>query len=232
MRPPRTFRIARPSGSSADNSCCSGEPGSSSTRPDAIRPGRSISRRMARAVTLLPHPLSPTTPSTRPARRSRLTPSNARIAPVSWTKSTTRSRTERAWLELFTGSAIGIRRIAYPVAEKVERQNDQDHRHRRAQQPRRAGQHLHVLGILQQDAPADRWWTQTEAKEAQRRLADDHDRQSEAGRGDDVAREGWQHVAQDDPHLPGAGQFSGNDKILFAQRQETPACDAREFSPA
>ena len=58
-------------------------------RRDTMRPGRSTRRRMARAVRLLPQPLSPTTPSTRPACRSRLTPSSARVVPVSWTKSTT-----------------------------------------------------------------------------------------------------------------------------------------------
>src|SRR6476469_4664702 len=209
--------MALPSGSSAARSCCSGVSGSTSTRPEAIRPGRSISRRIARAVTLLPQPLSPTTPSTLPAWRSRVTPSSARTAPVSWTKSTTRSRTDNAWRAEFTGSTIGICGIAHPIAEEVEGQNHRYHRHRRAEQPWRTGQHLHILRVLQQNAPADRRRTQAQAKETQRGLADDHHRQGETGRGDDVARKRRQHVAQDDAHLPRAGEFGGNDEVLLAQ---------------
>src|SRR6202022_1293036 len=155
----------------------------------------------------------------------------ARTAPVSWTKSTTRSRTDRAWRAAFTGSAIRGGRISHPVAEKVERQYHEDHGHGGAQKPPRAGQHLHILGVLQQDAPTDRRRTQSEAKKAERRLADDHHRQGEADRRDDMARERRKHVAQDDTHLPGASEFGGDHEVLLTQRQEPAARDARPLGP-
>ncbi len=54
--------------------------------PSTIRPGRSTMRRMDRAVTLLPQPLSPTMPSVAPGYSSRLTPSTAFTVPSSWEK--------------------------------------------------------------------------------------------------------------------------------------------------
>ena len=52
--------------------------------PASTRPGRSTIRRIERAVTLLPQPLSPTMPSVRPGSRSKETPSTARTMPSSW----------------------------------------------------------------------------------------------------------------------------------------------------
>ncbi len=54
--------------------------------PSTIRPGRSTILRIDRAVTLFPHPLSPTTPSVAPALMSKLTPSTARTVPSSCAK--------------------------------------------------------------------------------------------------------------------------------------------------
>src|SRR6185312_6958401 len=243
MRPPRTARSSRLLLCSAVSSCSCGAPGSSTTLPDTTRPGRSRMPRMARAVTLLPQPLSPTTPSTRPAYRSMLTLSIARTTPWVSGNSTARSRTASTW-RLLDGvsalaipgsavatSAIGVRRVAQSVAEEVERQDDQDDRHGGGQQPWRTGQHLHVLRVLQQDAPTDRRRTQAEAEEAQRRFADNHCRQREADRGDDVAGERRQHVAQDDAKLAGAGEVGGDDEILLAQGKEPPAHHACEFGP-
>ena len=51
--------------------------------PASMRPGRSTMPRMLRAVMLLPQPLSPTMPSVRPGRTSKLTPSTARTTPSS-----------------------------------------------------------------------------------------------------------------------------------------------------
>src|SRR5207244_4457836 len=47
------------------------------TLPPAIRLPRSTIRRIARAATLLPHPLSPTMPMVRPGMTWKLTPSTA-----------------------------------------------------------------------------------------------------------------------------------------------------------
>src|SRR5262245_10121172 len=61
--------------------------------PSTMRPGRSTSRRIERAVTLLPQPLSPTIPSVFPGYSSKLTPSTAFTVPSSWAKYVFRSRT-------------------------------------------------------------------------------------------------------------------------------------------
>ena len=70
-----------------------------------------------------------------------------------------------------------------------------------------SAERLDVLRVLQQHAPGNRRRAQAEAEEAQRGLADDHRRQRQAGRGDDVAQEGGHHVAEDDARLRGAGQL-------------------------
>ena len=64
--------------------------------PPVMRPGGSgTSRKMARFVTLLPLPLSPTRASVRPGATSNDTPSTARTTWPSVRNSTRRSRTSR-----------------------------------------------------------------------------------------------------------------------------------------
>ena len=46
-----------------------------------------------------------------------------------------------------------------------------------------------------------------------------------------LAKDG-QHVAEDDPHVRGAGEFGGEDEILLAQRQEPAAHHAGQVGPA
>ena len=50
------------------------------------RPGRSTIRRIERAVTLLPQPLSPPIPSVLPGQTSKLAPSTALTTPSFWKK--------------------------------------------------------------------------------------------------------------------------------------------------
>ena len=70
---------------------------SSSTLPDSIRPGGlATRRRIDSAVTLLPHPLSPTSATVVPRGMSNDTPSTARRVPESVRKVVTRSRTRRS----------------------------------------------------------------------------------------------------------------------------------------
>jgi hypothetical protein len=63
--------------------------------PATIRLG-TIKRKMESAVTLLPHPDSPTMPSVRPASIEKLTPSTARTIPSSVAKCVERFRTSRS----------------------------------------------------------------------------------------------------------------------------------------
>src|SRR6266851_4746031 len=155
-----------------------------------MRPGRSISCRIARIVTLLPQPDSPTIPTTWPGRTSKLTPSTARTVPSSSSKTTLRSRTEsRGSVGSVASAAVGAGGITQSVAHQVERQNRHDHHEPRDEQPGRERQRLNILCLLQQDAPADRWWSDPEAKERERGFADDHHRNGERTGRDDMAQE-------------------------------------------
>src|SRR4051794_10724624 len=167
---PRIDRISAPFASSVARSTTAPVAGRRKwISPSTIRPGRSTIRRIDRAVTLLPHPLSPTIPSVAPGATSKLTPSTARTVPSSCAKYVFRFRTDRS------GSAsIRIRRVAQAVAQKVEGHDGDDHRYGRKHEPRRDGHRLDVLRLLQEHAPADGRRPEPEAEKAQRRLADDH----------------------------------------------------------
>ena len=67
MSPPRTSRISRLSASRRARSLSRPSRSRSRISPLTTRPGRSTMRRIERAVTLLPHPLSPTMPRVLPA---------------------------------------------------------------------------------------------------------------------------------------------------------------------
>src|SRR5438094_8424288 len=104
---PRIARISALLGSSFVRSTTSPGPPLAAGRrnrisPSTIRPGRSTILRMDRAVTLLPHPLSPTIPSVAPGVTSKLTPSTAFTNPSSCAKYVFKFLTERS------GSAITL----------------------------------------------------------------------------------------------------------------------------
>src|SRR5262245_41220116 len=65
------------------------------TVPPVMRPGWRRRRRIARAVTLLPHPDSPTSPTTSPGPTSRSTPTRTGAVPRGVWNSTVRPRTDR-----------------------------------------------------------------------------------------------------------------------------------------
>src|ERR1700733_8130048 len=195
--------------------------------PPVMRPGGSINCRIARIVTLLPQPLSPTMPTTWLGNTSKLTPSTARTVPSSMRNDTRRSRTRSS------GSvAVGIGGIAQAVAYQVERQHRDDDNQSRDQQPWRQCQCLDVLRLLQQDAPAYRRGANAETEEGQRGLVDDHHGYGERTGGDDVAQEGWHHVPQDDAHPAAAGKPRGQHEVFLAQCQEAAADLTRERGPA
>src|SRR5262249_31801902 len=85
----------------SSRSCAAGRPRrsvpSNRTAPPAMRPGGWGTRPMMLwAVTLLPQPLSPTTPRVRPAKSVKLTPSTARNSPSSVAKCVLSSLTSRS----------------------------------------------------------------------------------------------------------------------------------------
>src|ERR1700712_1827685 len=92
-----------------------------------MRPGGSIKPITARPVTDLPAPDSPTTPSTSPLAMSKEIPSMAHRLLRRLTNSTLRLRTERTgWVmrsDVCASSEVGIERVAQPVAEQVDGQD-------------------------------------------------------------------------------------------------------------
>src|SRR4051794_40840861 len=106
-------------------SMCRPSPGCSVTEPPTMRPGFWIKRRIEYAVTLLPQPDSPTTASVPPRFRLKLAPSTARSSPSSVLNTVRRSFTSSS-RSLVGLAAIGIRRVAQPVAEEVEAQHHGD----------------------------------------------------------------------------------------------------------
>src|SRR5262245_11067961 len=232
---PRIERISEPFESSRARSTVAPWPPLAAGRrkwisPSTIRPGRSTIRKMDRAVTLLPQPLSPTIPSVAPGSRSRLTPSTAFTVPSSWAKYVFRLRTERSGGRDL--SSIGIGGVPQPVAQEVERHDRDDHGHRRDHQPRRDRYGLDVLRLLKENSPADRRRAQPEPQEAQRGLADDHGRQRQRGGRNDVAHERRHHVHEDRPRAATAHQPRRDDEVFLAQRQEPAAHDTRQLGPS
>ena len=80
MSPPRTLRISRWAG------CADRGPQTGSREPGEMCSGQSSSRRIARAVTLLPQPDSPTKQSTLPRCRLKETSSTMGLSPVGVTR--------------------------------------------------------------------------------------------------------------------------------------------------
>src|SRR5918994_266797 len=234
ISPPRISRISAPRGGN-----CARSTTPLSRRkwisPLVMRPGRSTSCRIARMVTLLPQPDSPTKPSTWPGMTSKLVPSTARTRPSSSAKETRRSRTERrGWTVTLTSSSMTVRvgGIAPAVADEVEGQHGHDDDQAGNEKPRCQRQGLDVLRLLQQHAPADRRWPDAEAEEGERGLVDDHHRDGERACSNDVAEERRHHVAQDDAHARAAGETRRQHEILLAQGEEAAAHLAAQGRPA
>src|SRR5215468_1905958 len=240
ISPPRMSRITAPRGGSWAMSMTSPSAPFDDVRrkrisPAVMRPGLSTSCRIARMVTLLPQPDSPTTPSTWPGMTSKLVPSTARTRPSSRANETLRSRTESrgAWLELTAASmAVGVGGVAQAVPHQVEGEHGHDDDQAGNEQPGRQRQRLDVLRLLQEHAPADGGRADAETEEGERGLVDDHHRDGERAGGDDVAQERRHHVAQDDAHPRAAGEPRGQHEVLLAQRQEAAAHFAAKRRPA
>src|SRR3978361_1072859 len=90
-----------------------------------MRPGGSIRPITARPVTDFPAPDSPTTPSTSPLAISKEIPSMARRLLRRGAESTLRLRTERTGsvMPVCASSKLRIERVAQPVAEQVDGEN-------------------------------------------------------------------------------------------------------------
>src|SRR6476660_1795025 len=125
-------------------------------------------RRMDWAVTVLPQPLSPTTPNTSPRRTVRLTPSTARMNPSSRGKDIFRSLISKN-ASFFIGSSslprIGIGRVTHSISNETECHDGQDDTCYGREQTRVERDGLDILRILKQYAPGDHRCPQTQPNE-------------------------------------------------------------------
>ena len=123
---------------------------------------------------------------------------------------------------------IRVRRVAQAVAEEVQRQDRHNDDHTGQQQPGRQRHRPDALGLLQEDALADGGGPQPQAQKAERCFAEDHGRDGQGSRGDQMAEKRRHHVAQDDAHLAGAGEAGRKDELLLAHGQKTAAHGTRQ----
>src|SRR5882724_4907697 len=156
--------------------------------------------RMARARVVLPHPLSPTRPTTSPGPTSRLMPSSTCATPPSVTKSTLSPRTDRSSV-IASGAAPAqprVEDVAQPVTEQVEAHDgEEDGDTRRRRVPPRVREEL--ARLRDRPAPLGRGRRRPEPEEAQRGGGQDRephaDRRAHDDRGGDVR----QHVQRGQP---------------------------------
>src|SRR5512133_1771049 len=133
-----------------------------------------MSRSIVIAVTLFPHPDSPTRPRVSPRRTSNETPSTARVSPSRLANQTWRSSTETTGSEDATGFMVRsqlagdlrIEEVAQAVPQQVHRQDREAEEEARVQDE--AEGELHDRPALRHHvAPARNLWRRTRAEERQ-----------------------------------------------------------------
>src|SRR6478672_6365966 len=149
-----------------------------------MRPGGSIRPMIARPVTDFPAPDSPTTPRTSPLAMSKEIPSMARSRLRRVTNSTRRLRTESTGsvmrlvrkLRRFS-SEFRIERVAQPVAEQVDRQDQSGQRNAgEGHDPPFAGEQI-IVADPDQRAERGHGVGHAGSEKRQRRLGEDRNPQ-------------------------------------------------------
>src|SRR3990170_4548014 len=201
---------------------------SNTADPPSIRPaGCGSSRRMARFVTLLPQPDSPTRPSASPGSTVNDTPLTAWTT-SSWVRNrTTRSRTSSSGITVLSPLAR-IERFAYAVAEQVEANYSEDDRRAReeeevwsdAEEPDRVGEHDPPLRGTRIG--------RAEAEKSERCDSDDRRAQAKSALDDHRSEGIRQHVAHEDAHARRSGRPSGDHVVDLAQAEDASAQQPRE----
>src|SRR2546425_2170968 len=153
--------------------------------PFTMRPGGIGMRRMSeRAVTVLPQPDSPTSPSVSPAASSKDTPSTARTTPSRVKNCVYRSLTSRSSgtplpfaskAAESTGQCLGlhprVERVPEAVADEGEGQHDDRDAERWKQDRPGRGREDHE-SLIDHHAPGRRRWLDLDTEERRRRLGD------------------------------------------------------------
>src|SRR5712691_3448495 len=186
-----------------------------------MRPGGSIRPITARPVTDFPAPDSPTTPSTSPLAMSKEIPSMARSRLRRVTKSTRRSRTEstdsvmRLVRELRRfSSEFWIERVAQPVAEQVDREDQARQRKaREGDDPPFPGKQI-IVADPDQGAERGHGVGHAGSEKRQRRLGDNSEREVDGRDHQDRAHRVRQYVSQHDHWRRKPDQLGSSDVIL------------------
>ena len=84
-------------------------------------------------------------------------------------------------------------------------------------------QRLDVLCFLQQRPPTHQWWPDANSQKSQRRFGQAHAGHRQCRDDDDVARNRWNQVLEDDARVPGARQLGGQHELRIAQCQHLAA---------
>src|ERR1700692_1868533 len=186
-----------------------------------MRPGGSIRPMIARPVTDFPAPDSPTTPSTSPLAMSKEIPSMARSALRRVTNSTWRLRTERTdsvmrlvrELRRFS-SEFWIERVAEPVAEQVDREDQARQRKARGGDgPPHPGKQI-IIADPDQGAERGHGVGHAGSEKRQRRLGDDREREVDGRDHQDRPYRVRQYMPQHDHWRRKPDQLRGRHVIL------------------
>src|SRR5216683_967738 len=142
--------------------------------PASKRPGgMSISFRTERAVTVLPQPDSPTTPTVSPWSMRRSTPSTARTMPSSVLNQVFSPRMSKSVSATdASDDAARIERVAQPIADEVDGQHGEEDRRAGEQRPVRGDVEI-VLGVGEQPSPGRDVGREAQPQERQGRFGDD-----------------------------------------------------------
>src|ERR1700722_18913281 len=207
--------------------------------PPHRRPGGSIRPITARPVTDFPAPDSPTTPSTSPLAMSKEMPSIARSALWRVTNSTPRLRTESTGSVMWSdipewrrfSSEFRIERIAQPVAEQIDREDQRrEGNTRKGDDPPFAGKQI-IVADPDQRAERRHGIGHAGAQKRQGRLGDDGERKIDGRDHQDRPHRVWQDVPQHDHRRGKPDQLSGGDIVPVFLHHDRAAHGARILHP-
>src|SRR6202011_3036099 len=182
-----------------------------------MRPGGSIRPITASPVTDFPAPDSPTTPSTSPLAMSKEIPSMARSVLWRVTNSTRRLRTERTGSVMRSdirklrrlSSELWVERVAQPVAEQVDREDQRREREaRESDDPPLPGKQI-IVADPDQGAERGHGLGHAGAQERQRRLGDDRQREVDGRNHQDRPHRVRQYMPQHDHRRGKPDQLRG-----------------------
>src|SRR3954453_6085108 len=197
--------------------------------PTIFAGGCGRSPMIERAVTDLPQPDSPTTPSVLPFSTSKLTPSTARTTPSRVKKCVWRSSTSRmANLGLLRPR---VERVAQAVRDEVRAEDERRDREARNQDHVRV-RSVHLAPLLGHGPPGGVGRVDAEPDEREERLAQDHAGQLEEDRDDQHPKRVRNEVASEDAVPAGPHRCRGPDVVVLFERDDLPADDPRRREPA